>query len=80
MKYTAIILLSAVLAACTPSASNQTDSGKWYLPQGLKDCEIYRMGSSMGDYITVMRCPASDTCVTTHGKHPKESCVIEGEL
>lgn len=80
MKYTAIILLSAVLAACTPSATNQTDSGKWHLPQGLKDCEIYRMGSSTGDYITVMRCPASDTCLTTNGKHPKESCVIEGEL
>ena len=80
MKYTAIILLSAVLAACTPSASNQTDSGKWHLPEGLKDCEIYRMGSSSGNYITVMRCPASDTCVTTHGKYPKKSCVIEGEL
>ena len=79
MKYVGIILLSAVMAACTPVASNQTDSGKWHFPEGLKDCQIYGMKSSDGRGITVMRCPASDTCAVTHKKHPKKTCVIEGE-
>lgn len=74
MKKTGILIffpLALFLVGCGQS----TDvSDKYVLPEGLKDCSIYRLVSDTANVLNVMRCPHSDVSIR-NGK--KSSVVLE---
>jgi hypothetical protein len=72
----AVPVALVALAACTPSANEDTTS--WTIPEGLKDCKIFRMSDSVGTVLYVMRCPNSATASRIGGKQPKRAVVIDG--
>lgn len=70
------VLVLLVLVGCTPLGRDVTD--EWILPDGLKDCRIYRLKNSSGLHLTVVRCQNSSTSVTTRsGKKVTHAEVIE---
>ena len=74
-------ILAAVifLVACTPSAKDL--SGEFtVLPEGMKDCKVYRLKSTGGSSITAIRCPNSATTSKyPSGKTTNETVVVERE-
>lgn len=76
MKTKLIILLSTImLGACTPSYKSMDYPIR---PEELKDCGFYGLRNSLGDHITVVRCPNSTTTSRAGGKHDREVVVIDG--
>jgi len=80
-KYLAASIIALLLVGCDPEATDTT--AKWPIPDGLKDCKIYRLFNSEADAITVVRCPATptaDASTTTaykSGKTTKTVTVVE---
>ncbi len=73
------ILVAAALlliAGCAP-ASYEERTGEFLLPEGLKDCKIYRLQAGNGSIITVVRCPNSSTVTHRSGKSNQSSIVID---
>jgi hypothetical protein len=54
-----ILVFAVMLSGCAPSAEERT-ANFTVIPDGLKDCKIYRI-SDGGENITVVRCPNSST-------------------
>lgn len=74
-----ILMVVAIVGLCG-CADNSNAKSKvvtnWYvLPEGLKDCTIYRMDGR--PTITVVRCPNSETSTTTHGKYQTTTILKE---
>lgn len=74
-----ILIIGTVVGLCG-CADNSNNKSKvitsWYvLPEGLKDCQIYRLEG--GPIITVVRCPNSETSTTTHTKYPTTTILTE---
>lgn len=72
-----LIVATVFLAACTPSAKDL--SGEFtVLPEGMKDCKLYRLRSTNGSSITAIRCPNSATTSKySSGKTTTEAVVVE---
>lgn len=77
MKYITLISLAVFLSACTPKTEDITDSGKYYVPKALQDCNIYEMHSNTGNRVVIVRCPNSTVSATKLGKHPTRSVTLE---
>lgn len=74
-----LLIASLALTACTPEAIDETYSGKWILPPGLKDCKIFHLENSSGHGMNTMRCPNSTTSVSEScGKSTCENTTIDG--
>ena len=74
MKRILILVILASLMGCD-SAVEQT----WpVVPDGLKDCQIYKLKNGGGAVLRVVRCPNSSTSTTYPvGKHQETSVVID---
>lgn len=81
MKKIAMVCLVAlsVLALSGCNKSTEDASSRFDLPEGMKDCEIYRMKSNSGTVIYAIRCPLSTTTTMTTGKHQTQVSVTETE-
>ena len=67
VKMKKLIFVSIILLclACTPSYENQTSSSEWILPPELRDCKMFKLSSSDGVHMRVLRCPSSNTTTST---------------
>ena len=54
------------LVGCSPSGS-ETTAGYLVMPEGLKDCRIYKISDGPNPLV-VVRCPHSSTTAETSGK------------
>ena len=75
MKKFAFIFAAILLSACTKETTEI--SGKFQIPEDLKDCKFYQMSNEQG-FITVVRCPNSQTASKTSTKNSKAVIVIDG--
>ncbi len=66
-KIIVMAALSLALVACEKSAQDTTNT--WILPEGLRDCKIYKLDPGIGQPLTVVRCPDSETTTQSGGKH-----------
>jgi hypothetical protein len=78
MKKFLFAIMVALLSACTPQ-TNSVD-GSFEKPPELQDCKFYRMRSSSGDNLTVIRCPNSVVSTTSTGKNKKKTVTIDGTV
>ena len=69
--------IAVLLASCEASSGTGAPVPAAVIPEGLKDCEFYRITSSMGTTIHVVRCPNSSTAAARIGKHPVYSSTVE---
>lgn len=70
-----ILIAALLLAGC--DAYTDDVSGRYELPKGLKDCEVYRMTASRGKDLYVVRCPNSTTGVSyTENKNTVSTTTI----
>lgn len=76
-KYAGILFLSFSLIACTPNHKDITNSSEFNLPDGLKDCKVYRLRDNLGTLFTVFRCPISTVQIKKSGKYPINTTVIQ---
>lgn len=77
MKNLIFVIIAISVAACTPSATNVSDS--YALPDELKDCTITNLQGRY-TYLNVVRCPNSSTSTTyPMGKTQQTTIVIDGE-
>lgn len=68
------------LMSCTETPPQTHERTGFVLPDGLKDCKVYSMtdGGVMYSYITVVRCPMSQTATTYPcGKGRCSASVVE---
>lgn len=73
-----IICSVALLTACTPTASETTDT--WKLPSELEGCTVSRLQQNALTYMNVVRCPNSTTTATTgKGKTQETVITIDGQ-
>jgi len=63
------------LSGCEKRAEDA--SGNFTLPEGMKDCVIYRMNNEVGVIIYAIRCPLSTTTTTMLGKVNSQVVVTE---
>ena len=73
MRLIALALICVVLSGCDSSPTDAT--GRYNLPEELKDCSIFYVGS-----LTIVRCPSSS--VTTsymQGKIKETVVTIDGK-
>lgn len=74
-----ILTIAAIVGLCgcadDPHTKTKVITGWYVLPEGLKDCTIYRLEG--GPIITVVRCPNSETSTTTHTKYPTTTILTE---
>lgn len=62
-----ILIAALALVGCNPNTKEISDN--YELPEGLKDCQVYKMESMSRD-LYVVRCPNSTTSVANHyNKH-----------
>jgi hypothetical protein len=54
-----ILVFAVMISGCAPSAEERT-ANFTVMPDGLKDCKIYRISDGV-ENITVVRCPNSST-------------------
>ena len=70
-----------LLTACTPKVEEITPSqyseNAYVFPEELKDCKGYRLRPSCGIPLFVIRCPNSQTSVTTGDKGSTTTVTIE---
>lgn len=79
--------MKKILMACLICASIFTLSGcekrteeassNFILPEGMKDCVIYKMNNESGIVIYAIRCPLSTTTTTMLGKVNSQVVVTE---
>lgn len=63
-----LIALSLVaMLGCSKHTSESSD--EFVLPDGLKDCKVFRMDNGRLTQVIVVRCPNSSTAVHKGGKH-----------
>lgn len=63
-----LIALSLVaMLGCSKQTSESSD--EFVLPDGLKDCKVFRMDNGRMTHVIVVRCPNSSTSVRYGGKH-----------
>ena len=75
MKVISILLMTGILAACTPSAKPKVDL-VW--PEGFQDCKAYNLQDSNGSSLIVIRCPNSSVSVNQQsGKTRKTVTIVE---
>jgi len=58
-KIILLALVSVLLSGC--DAKTEEIGQKYTLPDGLKDCQIYRLDPSRGKILYVVRCSKSQT-------------------
>lgn len=74
--FLSLVLIVGLFGCADNSNTKSKVITNWYvLPEGLKDCTIYRMDG--GPTITVVRCPNSETSTTTHEKYPTTTILTE---
>lgn len=74
-----MVLLVILIAGCDDRPVETTN--KYLLPAGLDDCKLYVIGSFMGGYINVVRCPNSSVSTSWGcGKSTCHSSVIDGSI
>jgi hypothetical protein len=69
-----ILVFAVMLSGCAPSAEERT-ANFTVMPEGLKDCKVYRI-SDGSENITVVRCPNSST-TSRIGKTKKTVTTID---
>lgn len=74
MNKAMIALAMLALAGCTP----RVEEVSYPMPEGLKDCQSYRLTNESGSQIVVIRCPNSNVTAKTGGKNSKTTVVAEG--
>jgi hypothetical protein len=82
-KLLAIVGMVFVMVSLSGCAKSATENTSHYdLPDGLKDCKIFYLGSDNSlTGITVVRCPNSSTTTTyKQGKTQRSVSVVEGEV
>ena len=78
MKRSVLLLSLLALSACTPNYESIDNNLKF--PDELKDCKAFRLDTSNGNSIVVVRCPNSTTSSTySAGKSTNTSVVIDGK-
>lgn len=65
------VLVSVLLTGCFEYGNNTSN---YKMPEGLKDCKVYRVEGKVAD-LTVIRCPLSSTTVK-YGKN-RSTTVVE---
>ena len=71
-----ILVFAVMLSGCAPSAEERT-ANFTVMPEGLKDCKVYRI-SDGSENITVVRCPNSSTTSSNRiGKTKKTVTTID---
>lgn len=75
-----LLLSTLLVAGCTPSAREMT-ADFTVMPEGLKDCKIYRLTPQGGmGSINVVRCPlSSTTTMYSSGKTRHNTTVVEAD-
>jgi hypothetical protein len=70
-----LILLCFTIVSCNKETTETTSM--YELPDGLKDCKIYRMEAQKGTTLRVVRCPNSETS-TKHscGKNCNSNTIV----
>lgn len=75
MQKILIVILSVfILVSCTRQTS---ETQEFILPEGLKDCRIFRMDNGQLTQVIVVRCPNSSTTVKYNGKHSWETITVD---
>jgi hypothetical protein len=70
-----LILIALLLTGCEDSYKEVSFP---IVPDGLKDCEFYKVSNSDGLYLYVARCPNSQTSVTYRaGKTTHSAVTVE---
>lgn len=71
-----LILIAIVLIAGCDGYTDDV-SGRYQLPKGLQDCQVYLMSPSRGKDLYVVRCPNSTTAVSyRENKHNVSTTTI----
>ena len=77
MKKLILIAVLFLAAGCDPTTKEIRED--YQLPEGLKDCKVYKMESMSRD-LFVVRCPNSTTSVANHhNKHTYYNSTISQE-
>lgn len=72
-----LFIVALSLVGCSPSATEETAKFT-VMPEGLKDCKIYRITPTGGDSLNVVRCPLSNTTTSySSGKTTTSVSVTE---
>ena len=65
IKTVGIRFVAIVLSGCNNDPSYTDKSTSYLMPEGMKDCKVYRLeGEGNSKTLTVVRCPSSDTSTT----------------
>lgn len=75
MKKILAVLSVALLVGCSPSTDTINDD--YVIPEGLKDCQFYRMYNKNQNSIVVVRCQGSTTSTTVTKNKSKATTVVK---
>lgn len=85
----ACLICASIFALSGCEKRTEEASSSFILPEGMKDCVIYRMNNESAIIIYAIRCPLSTTTTTMLGKvnsqvvvteeKPKEEIVVNGK-
>lgn len=76
LKILSVACAVGALASCGDPYTSET-TGRYVLPEGLKDCNVYLMAANSFSNVTVVRCPQSETTAYTHAKGGPTAITIE---
>ena len=78
-KFLVILIMSLAITACSPTASETSDSYK--IPEELNDCKFFYLYSPSKSGLNVVRCPNSSVSTTyMQGKTPTTTVTIDGVI
>lgn len=73
----ACLICASIFALSGCEKRTEDASGNFTLPEGMKDCVIYKMNDESGIVIYAIRCPLSTTTTTMLGKVNSQVVVTE---
>lgn len=73
----ACLICASVFALSGCEKKTEEASSNFILPEGMKDCVIYKMNNESGIIIYAIRCPLSTTTTTMLGKVNSQVVVTE---
>lgn len=77
--FMACLICASIFALSGCEKRTEEASSNFILPEGMKDCVIYKMNNESGIVIYAIRCPLSTTTTTMLGKVNSQVVVTEGK-
>lgn len=75
--FMACLICASIFALSGCEKRTEEASSNFILPEGMKDCVIYKMNNESGIVIYAIRCPLSTTTTTMLGKVNSQVVVTE---